>query len=267
MGTYGYKITHDDLVQDIISEYTDYLKKGNTFDQANVYIKSNYSHVIEDEEEGCLVFIALAKVQWDYTVLDELVLNRVVTDYDNRIGFTRWKEAGDSIYNLRVNEISKFISQLKSINPKPKKIPRIVARKPLYCKGDCLTIKLEDGYYGAWLVLDEDHSDIEHGQSLVILMDYHSINKPSVKDFKKVKFLRNSYEDKAISPKFFERQGRSDHKYHIFWIQRIGYKNIIDKVEVFCNIDVKKHKKLISMTVGRADNLINEANRIWISDK
>lgn len=262
MGTISTKIIGDDLVKDIISIYNNCLKKELSFDDAKEIILESFSDSISDEDEKPLVFIALAKIQWDYGVLDDDVLHQVIYDFKAKNGLTRWREESEKLYELRVSELEKFIDKLKALNEKPKKRPRIIVRKPLFEKGDCLAVKLDDGNYSAWLVLDNDHTDLENGLSLLIMMDYYDSQIPELKDFVEPKYVLKKQKDKIISSVVYEKDGRSDHKYHLYWIQRTGYSKVKDKFKIIGNIDLMYHEPLVSKSYGLIQTIVSFSNKL-----
>lgn len=267
MGTFGINIGQDDLSKDVIGDYRDTLKKTGSFNDATSYVISRYSDMLNDSDEGPLVYIALALVQWEYGVLDEHVLNKVTNDLRERRGIQRWLDEGLDICGERIRILEDFISKLQSDNPKPKRLPKLIVREPLFQKGDCLAIEFDDNKYAAYLVLDIDHSNIEYGQSLVILIDYCGESVPDLSVYKKAKFLKKEVRGGFLSPRLYKKQGRSDHKYYLYWLQRIGFRAIKKNVTVIGNINVKKYKKIKGMTVSRADTLVDTPLKLWGGDK
>ncbi|GEM_PF-6014751 len=267
MGTFGIRIGQDDISKDVIGDYRDTLKTTGSFNDATSYVISRYSDLLNDADEGPLVYIALALVQWEYGVLDEHILNKVINDFRERRGIQHWLDEGLDICSERIRILEDFILKLQSDNPKPKRIPKLVVHEPLFQKGDCLAIEFVDNKFAAYLVLDIDHSNKEYGQSLVILLDYCGESLPDLSVYKKAKFLKKEVRGSVPSPKFYEKQGRSDHKYYLYWLQRIGFRAIKKNVTVIGTIDVKKHKKIKGMTVSRADALVDTPLRVWGGDE
>jgi hypothetical protein len=70
----------DDTVLDVIEEFKNYLKETQSVEKSTAMPLSNNQEILEDEDEGPLFWLALAKCQWEYGVLEKGVLEQVITD-------------------------------------------------------------------------------------------------------------------------------------------------------------------------------------------
>ena len=190
MSSWGTGIKQDDLVRDVIACFNERLKDGDTLEEATRAVLGQYSEVLEDQDEGPRVWIAIAEAQWTYGELAKGILDRVKHDFEHGVGLDLWKEASEESLRERRQEIKHFIEKISVPNPKPKKRPKRVSRAPRFAAGDCLAIKLANGQYGAGLVLAADHSDPEYGKNLIAVLDYMSRDRPSPKVFKKRRWLK-----------------------------------------------------------------------------
>ncbi len=189
MGSWGVGIKQDDLVLDVINSFDDSLKSGCSLEGATNAVLNDFSESLEDKDEGPLVWIAIAESQWSYGGLDETVLSRVKDDLDKGNGLALWEESSARMYEKRKQALTRFVAKITTPNTKPKKFPKIVVRPPKFAAGDCLAVKLSNGQYGAALVLEADHSNIEYGKNLIAVLDYMSKDRPSLKVFKKRNWL------------------------------------------------------------------------------
>jgi len=226
MGSWGTGIKQDDLVCDVISLFKERLKDGASIEDATQASIGNFSASLDDTDDAPLVWIALADVQWSYGDLDKEILDRVKSDFENGYGLDRWREASEELLRKRQGVIKRFIEKISVPNAKPKKRPKRISRPPKFTKGDCLAIQLSNGQFGAGLVLAEDHSNIEYGLNLIAVLDYMSKDRPSLRVFKKRRWLKLTHHDWT---------GRLD----ISWYQPLGFRKEKDRFEIVGNIKIR----------------------------
>jgi hypothetical protein len=193
MGTWGYGIKQDDFVCDVMDEFDEHLKQNQNLPQTTEIVLNTYKEGINDPDEGPLFWIALANMQWKYGKVDAAVLEKIKSDFAKDAGMERWQEIGEKEYSKRKQVIADFIELISTENPKPKKLPKFVVRKPIFAAGDCLSIQLKNGLYGAALVLVADHSHIEYGKNLIGALDYMETTEPDLSVFQKRDFLISTH--------------------------------------------------------------------------
>jgi hypothetical protein len=218
MGAWGVGIRQDDFVCDVEGIFEDQLKNGKTIDEATRFVHERFAGVIDDP----LFWLALADMQWKYGALDAMVLRRVIEIVDDGTGMDLWGEPSEKLYKQRKGVLEKFRNKISQPNPKPSRLPKRVIRKPKFTTGDCLSIRLEDGQYGAALVLATDHSNPEHGMDLVGELDYMSNNPPTLDVFSKRRWLKHSHED-SLS---------------IWWFYSMGFRKMKPRITVLGNIPI-----------------------------
>lgn len=248
MGSWGTGIMQDDTVLDIIEEFKNYLKDYQNVTVATQKLIENNSEIIEDSDEGPLVWIALAKCQWEYGKLDVEIYNRVVQDFKKEIGMDLWKEESVKEYEKRKKVISEFISKIGQPNPKIKKMPRKVVRKPVFEAGDCLSLKLNDEYFGAALVVRYDDSSEEYGKNLIIALDYWERQEPVLKDFSEIRFLTLNF-------------GNWNGETLDSWLSPLGFREYKSRVIKIGNIDISRYKDLSSRYYYRWDSFLHQIER------
>ncbi len=183
MGSWGVGIRQDDFVCDVEGIFEDQLKDGKTIGEATRIVHEQFADALDDSEDGPLFWLALADMQWKYGELDPAVMQRVVEIVDAETGMELWGEPSDRLYKQRMEVLEKFRNKISQPNLKPSRPPRRVIRRPKFKAGDCLSIKLENGQYGAALVLKTDHTNPEHGMDLVGELDYLSDIPPALDVF------------------------------------------------------------------------------------
>lgn len=226
MATWGYEIDQDDFVCDIIADFENTLKQNQDIQKTGSVINSTYQDDIEDPDDGPLFWIALASMQWKYGSLDAAVLQQVKTDFENENGLERWRELGKDGYAKRKEVIKKFLEKISVANAKPKKMPKIVTRKPVYQPGDCLSISLENGLYAAALVLAADYNNIEYGQNLIGVLNYMKNEEPDISTFEKRNWLIINHHEWKNQP-------------DIRWYVVQGYRSAKKRFKLIGNIPIK----------------------------
>ncbi|MBI9050218.1 MAG: hypothetical protein JEZ00_12420 [Anaerolineaceae bacterium] len=225
MGTWGYQLEQDDFVHDVMWEFDQHLKQNQNLQQTTELLIETYKEILDDPDEGPLFWIALAGMQWKYGKVHSNVFAQVISDFDRNAGLERWKEIGETGYTRRKNVITNFVEKISVDNPKPKKLPKIVVRKPVYKAGDCLSINLPNGMYGAALVLSADHSDIEYGQNLIALLNYMEKEEPNLSVFEKRDWLMLTHHNYENKP-------------DIGWYTAPGHRSVKSKFYLLGNIPI-----------------------------
>jgi hypothetical protein len=72
------------------------------------------SEVLEDEDEGPIVYLALASLLVDQGISDSLIIKRAISIIANREGLERWREAGDEALEERLEVYSALAKKLES---------------------------------------------------------------------------------------------------------------------------------------------------------
>lgn len=255
MGTWGYEIDQDDFVCDIIADFENTLKQNQDIQKTGSVIISTYQDDIEDPDDGPLFWIALASMQWKYGSLDAAVLQQVKTDFENENGLERWRELGEDGYVKRKEVITKYVDKISVTNAKPKKLPKIVVRKPVYQAGDCLSIQLPNGMFGAALVLAADHSNVEYGQNLIGVLNYMKNIEPDISIFEKRDWLILSHHNWENQP-------------DICWYIAQGYRNAKNRFKQIGKVSISSRDPQQSNCYAGWEFLANQVmdQRNWEKD-
>jgi hypothetical protein len=194
MGAWGTGILSDDTVRDIYDSYIDLFNRGDAPENIRLHLLKVYASSLRDTDEGPLVWLAIAKAQWDCGQLEAEVLAKVQEVVRDGLGLKRWAEQGQRLLERRKAALQQFLAKLESVNVRPRKPRKAIKRNPLFKPGDCLAVRLPDDVWGAILVLQyEPESDDPYketyGTNLVAALKYRGSNPPSLDEFEKREWL------------------------------------------------------------------------------
>lgn len=251
MGSWGIGIEDDDLVADVISVFDDRLKSGDSVSSATDHVLSQFSESLKDSDEEPIVWMAIAKAQWSYGELTPAVLNHVRSLVNEGLGLDRWSEAGDSEVQKRKSVLNRFLQKIEKENPKPKRRPKLIIRKPIFEPGTCLAIKHSNDEYGAAIVLAADHSRPEYGMNLIATLHYLSPEPPELSFFEKRQWLRLTHHN-------------GDGSYDIKWYLTVGFRKVRTRISVIGKIPIRLtdplQAKLYSGWHNIGDQIIFQTN-------
>ncbi|MFC4104248.1 hypothetical protein [Paenibacillus xanthanilyticus] len=200
MGTWGEGIAQDDVVLDVIGTYQQILKYTQDIAEATRICLENYRDVLEDEDEGPLVWLGIAKAQWSYGKVDESIIAQIEQDLEQENGLDSWKDVSEKALLKRKQALQTFLEQCRQPNPKVKKIPKLVIRKPLFQDGDCLSLQLSETKYGAAVVIETDEKDPEYGKNAVVALEYFGSEPPSAAIFASASIMQFAYPNGRTVP-------------------------------------------------------------------
>ena len=140
MGSWGYAPMSNDTSEDVRDEFETKLKYKKDFDTATKEILAENKDALYDKDDAGNVWLALAERQWQYGFENNEINIKVKEICLNGIGQDIWKEEGDKEYLKRMEALEKFYNKISIPKAKPKKIPKLVIRKAIFKKGDCLNI-------------------------------------------------------------------------------------------------------------------------------
>lgn len=101
MGAWGTGIMDDDLALDIKAEFEDAINEGLDVPQATARVFEAFADVSEDEDEGPILYLALAQLQLEKNHLLPEVGNQALQIIENGMGLERWEEAGNNTLKER----------------------------------------------------------------------------------------------------------------------------------------------------------------------
>jgi hypothetical protein len=194
MGAWGTGILSDDTVRDVCGSYIDLFNRGNPPEVIRKKLLNEYAESVRDSDDGPLIWLGIAKAQWDCGQLELLVLSKIREIVSRGLGLDLWAEQGERLLQRRKTALSQFLTKLETPNPRPRKPRKAIKRKSIFQPGDCLAVRMEDGDWGAMLVLkgepeSEDPYKETYGTNLVVALRYKSSELPSLEAFEKRDWL------------------------------------------------------------------------------
>jgi hypothetical protein len=194
MGAWGTGILSDDTVRDVHSDYLDFFNRGNSPEAIRKELLERYAESLRDPDDGPLIWLGIAKAQWDCGQLEPLVLSKIREIVSKGLGLDVWAEQGERLLQRRKIALGQFLSKLETPNPRPRIPRKAIKRKSIFQPGDCLAVRLEDGDWGAILVLEgkpesDDPYKETYGTNLVVTLRYKSAEMPSLSVFEKREWL------------------------------------------------------------------------------
>ena len=187
MGTWGTAVNADDAFQDVIGAFDHHLKRNQSIEATTKAVLASFSEQLEDFDDGPAVLFAVVDRQWTYGSVDAELLEKLRAD---GFGLANWEDAPATDLEKRKEEVAKFLARVSTENKKPKKLPKIVIRRPKFRPGDCLSFQLKDGRFTGGYVLATNDSDPEAGRDLIVMLDYLDAEPPSIEPFEKRQWLR-----------------------------------------------------------------------------
>jgi hypothetical protein len=194
MGAWGTGILSDDTVRDVHSDYLDLFNRGNSPAVIRQKLLERYEESLEDSDDGPLIWLGIAKAQWNCAQLEPQVLSKIREIVSGGLGLDRWAEQGERLLQRRKIALSQFLAKLETPNPRPRKPRKAVKRKAIFEPGDCLALRMKDGDWGAILVLEgereaDDPYKETYGTNLIATLRYKSSEMPSLDVFEKREWL------------------------------------------------------------------------------
>jgi len=114
MGTPENGIFDDDLALAVKGDFEDALEKGLSVNAAAEKILQEYSDVLKDEEEGPIVYLSLAALQFDHNSLHQDIKDRALDIIETGRGLELWEEAGKEFLAERQETLKKLKLKLSA---------------------------------------------------------------------------------------------------------------------------------------------------------
>lgn len=226
MGTWRTSISANDSFQDVYQDFFQLYNEGFEPKEITEKLIASYKEEINSEDDPNNFWFALAKSQWECKELDPKIYEKVKSIIDSDSDLIIWKQldATENDLNKRKIVLEKFLQTLTSEKKNPKARKKKIIRQPHFEKGDCISIKLSNGYYGGLVVL-EAIKDTELGLNLIGLTRIHTSIKPTLSDFKNGKVLLLNFANWS-------------NRFDIAWCFKISFTKIVEEIEVVGNLKV-----------------------------
>lgn len=190
MGTWGTRISSNDIYEDINYEFFELYNQGMEVSAITEKLIQENKELIDSHEDQNNFWITIAKSQWECKSLDPKVLNRVKDIVESGKDIELWKEldASKSDLTKRQKVLDSFLKKISNEKKTSRKRKVKKSRNAIFEKGDCLVFKLNDGDYCGVFVL-ESEKETEFGLNLIAVTDIKQSEKPTEKDFENAKLL------------------------------------------------------------------------------
>lgn len=162
MGTWGVELFSDDTAADVRAEYRELIEDGVEDAEATQHVLEHFREYLDDEDDGPVVWLALAVSQSQIGRLAPEVRDKALSVLDAGADLGRWSHDSQQLDQRRV-VLAKARSQLLGAQPKRKKLRRPRMRYATDLQpGDVLSFRGSNGRFGLVRVtrLDPDRTSI-----------------------------------------------------------------------------------------------------------
>ena len=159
MGAWGTGLYQDDTTCDIKDDYITYLKIGMTNEEATRRIIEENDWCFEYEDEGALLWFALADTQWKYGRLLDGVKEKAIECIDSGVDLEKWREEDEKLCEKRKKVLEALKERLNSEQPPEKKVSKIKFYRAYWKVGDILLYQILNKdleghkWYGKYILL------------------------------------------------------------------------------------------------------------------
>lgn len=232
----------------VVDEYFDLFNRGNPAEVIRKKILKDHEDELKDPDEGPLIWLSIAKAQWDCAQLEPIVRSKVNEIVSGGLGLDPWAEQGERILQARKVALGRFLVKLETPNPHPRRPRKGTKRKPIFHPGDCLAVRLEDGDWGAILVLEcETESDDSYkdtyGINLAVTLRYKSSVMPTLDVFEKREWLNQTH-----------HSWKGD--VALCYVSAVGFKNVEGRFVCVGNIPLRDTDPRTSKTYSSWPNML-----------
>jgi hypothetical protein len=199
MGNWGTGISSNDTFEDIKDEFFELYNEGLESTEITQKLINSNQEIVDDKEDGNNFWFALALCQWECKALEPELLERITKIIESGTDIELWKEIGAEKSELtkRRKALEKFLEKLYSEKKSPKKRKKKVFRDAIFKKGDCLSVELSNGSFGAAFVL-ESEGQTEYGLNLIALCNYNSDDPPTAQYFEKADVIISKQQSSGV---------------------------------------------------------------------
>ncbi len=240
MGTWGTGLWSDDTTEEVRDEYLDYLRRGVESRAAVEMLINEFQP--DNNIDGHLFWLALAKLQWDYGHLTEEIRDKALAILSSGIDDKRWISAKNSDRKKRKEVLRKLAEQLTQEQCRPKKVRPYGYKRTPWRVGDVISLRFGlmthpsqkhseyfpfQDCYGVALVVDfweEGMGDI-YVNPVVALYDWIGRSVASVELLHNTPFIESKMFQNDITGTFHLWSGDVPMKDEYRWydLKRIGH--------------------------------------------
>ena len=135
MGTWGYRLYEDDTALDVRDTFTDYMREGNTLEEAIGKISSAFQLDGDPKEDPDVEkgWFAIADVLWRYGRLTPEIKEKALSFLNDSEDLKFWEEDNPRLAPKRKKELEKLKEKLESEQPPQKKFGKKREIKEYVC--------------------------------------------------------------------------------------------------------------------------------------
>ena len=206
MGAWGTGMYQDDTTCDIKDEYITYLQIGMTNEEATKKVIEENDWCFEDEEEGALLWFALADTQWKYGRLLDEVKEKAIECIDSGIDLEKWREEDEKLCEKRKKVLEALKEKLNSEQPPEKKVTKMKFFRAHWKVGDILLYQIlneelkEHKWYKKYILLKVVGNTklyvgslpryiYYHEEDIISLYNWIGNKKPDIKTIKRLQII------------------------------------------------------------------------------
>ena len=214
MSGWGTKIFDNDFALDVKTDFVNLIGVGMSIEEIEDFIMQYQPQI--DDDDSCAFWTALAKIEWDYGLLQEntkRIAQHVIKTFPDSHLYISEKDQVK-----RSQELERLYLQLDTINEKPRKIRKTYVYRTSWKVGDIFAYPLDNQYVYIHIV--------------GIKRLKHRIEQMS-KDAIFIKIFRKPSQQlldiKSFKPRFYKRRKYQSFKSDFFgwrYIRRIWYTGI-----------------------------------------
>lgn len=208
MGAWGYGIFDDDDAADVRDDWIEHYKFTASSSRATEAVLKEHGSLINDEDIGPVIILALALTLWKHGCLTEEWRDKALRVIDDGLGLDRWKEQGPKEVAKHQKHRDKARARLISPQP-PSKEGKFKPKKMIDCGlrvGDIFSVPVKEGArergYFRVVALARSVGKIE---PIVQMLNVPLDVDPALVDWDKcdvigVRFFRDGYCNRRSSP-------------------------------------------------------------------
>lgn len=202
MSGWGTKIFDNDFALDVKTDFVNLIGIGMPIEEIEDFILKYQPQM--DDDDSCAFWTALAKIEWDYGLLQENTKRKaqhVIKTFPDSHLYMNEKDQ-----EKRSQELEKLYLQLDTINEKPRKIRKTYVYRTSWKVGDIFAYPLDNQYVYIHIVgikrLKHRIEQLSRDRVFIKIFRKKSDQLLDIKAFKP-KFLKKR-QYKPLSNRFFE---------------------------------------------------------------
>lgn len=147
MGAWGYGIFDDDDAADVRDDWIEHYKFTASSAKATEAVLKEHGSLIDDEDIGPVIVVALALTLWKHGCLTDEWRNKALRVIDDGLGLDRWKEQGPK--EVAKHQTHRDKARARLISPQPtSKEGKFKPKKMIDCGlrvGDIFSVPVSEG--------------------------------------------------------------------------------------------------------------------------